>query len=103
MSKFKKVEVNDNNRAIAYYRYSSAGQNDASIEQQKNVAEKFAREKGLIIIKEYQDAAMSGLDDDRPGFQSMLSEIKSLNVNSLILWKTDRLSRDTCNYYARLI
>lgn len=33
MAKRKKFKQNDNNHAIAYYRYSSHSQNEASIEQ----------------------------------------------------------------------
>ena len=34
----KKSKLNDNNLAIAYYRYSSHSQNEASIEQQRELA-----------------------------------------------------------------
>lgn len=85
---------NDNNLAIAYYRYSSAGQNEASIEQQREQAQKYAESHGLMIVKEYQDKAISGTTDERPGFQLMLSEVAKLKPSVLILWKTDRLARD---------
>lgn len=90
----KDFKQNDNNLAIAYYRYSSAGQNEASIDQQREEAQKYAAKHGYTIIKEYSDKAMSGADDDRPEFQLMLSEINRLKPAVLILWKTDRLSRD---------
>ena len=46
------------------------------------------------IIKEYDDPAYSGTRDDRPAFQLMLHEVEKLRPSYLILWKTDRLSRD---------
>lgn len=85
---------NDNNLAIAYYRYSSAGQNEASIEQQREQAHKYAEAHGFKIVKEYQDKAISGTTDKRPGFQLMLTEVSKLKPAVLILWKTDRLARD---------
>lgn len=85
---------NNNNFAIAYYRYSSHAQNDLSIEQQQEQAHAYATAHGLKIIREYTDRAISGRTDDRPGFQLMLSEIDKIKPNAVILWKTDRLGRD---------
>lgn len=39
MAKTKKFVQNDNNLAIAYYRYSSSSQNDASIEEQQELVQ----------------------------------------------------------------
>lgn len=71
----KKFKQNDNNYAIAYYRFSSHAQNEASIEQQREQAMRYAKEHGLIIIKEYSDKAITGTTDERPGFQQMLAEV----------------------------
>ena len=89
-----KFTRNENNSAICYYRYSSAAQRDVSIEQQQEAAHKYAAENGLHIIKEYSDRAISGLNDDRPQFNLMLREAARLRPGYLIVWKTDRLSRD---------
>jgi len=94
MSKSKKFVQNDNNFAIAYYRFSSHSQNEASIDQQRQAAEKYAESKGFKIIKEYADAAISGTTEARPQYQLMLSEVNKLKPAALILWKTDRLGRD---------
>ncbi len=90
----KKFKQNDNNYAIAYYRFSSHAQNEASIDQQREQAQSYAEAHGLTIIKEYTDKAISGTTDERPGFQQMLSEVGKLKPAVLILWKTDRLGRD---------
>ena len=94
LSLAKKYQKNDNNLAIAYYRFSSHSQNEASIDQQKEAAERYAEGHGYHIIREYSDAAISGTTDERPGFQLMLSEIGKLRPAALILWKVDRLGRD---------
>ena len=75
---------NDNNLAIAYYRYSSHSQNEASIEQQRELAHEWADAHGLKIIREYEDAAISGTKEDRSGFQLMLSEVGKIRPNTLI-------------------
>lgn len=90
----KKIKRNDNNLAIAYYRFSSHSQNEASIDQQRELAHAWADAHGLKIVKEYEDAAISGTKEDRPGFQLMLSEVGKIRPNTLIMWKTDRLGRD---------
>ena len=85
---------NPGNNAICYYRYSSDAQRDVSIVQQKDAAHDYAQAHGYHIIKEYDDPAYSGTRDDRPAFQLMLYEVEKLRPAYLILWKTDRLSRD---------
>lgn len=92
--KLKKFKQNDNNLAIAYYRFSSHSQNEASIDQQREQAQAFAKAHGYNIVKEYEDAAMSGTTSDRPQYQLMLSEVGTIRPAAVILWKTDRLGRD---------
>lgn len=92
--KKKEFKQNPGNTAIAYYRYSSDAQRDCSIEQQQQAAHEYAERMGLTIIKEYPEPAISGTRSDRPQFQLMLYEINELRPAHLIIWKTDRLSRD---------
>ena len=75
MAKSKRPEINDNNLAIAYYRYSSHSQNEMSIDQQKQQAHAYAEAHGLTIVREYEDAAKTGTNANRPGYQAMLSEV----------------------------
>lgn len=92
--KKKKFVQNNNNLAIAYYRYSSHAQNDASIDQQRQQAQKYAEDHGFTIIKEYPEPALSGTSDDRPQFQLMLKEVNQIRPAALIVWKTDRIARN---------
>lgn len=94
MARKKRFAPNDNNLAIAYYRFSSHSQNDASIDQQRDLAHEWAYAHGFKIVQEYEDAAISGTTDARPGFQQMLSEVAKIRPHTLIMWKTDRLGRD---------
>ena len=81
--------------AIAYYRYSSHSQNEASIEQQREQALLYAEAHNMTIVEHYKDEAVSGTTTDkRDDFQRMLSEAKRIKPNYLILWKIDRLARD---------
>lgn len=90
----KKFIPNDNNFAIARYRFSSHAQSDASIQQQRDATHKYVDGHGLQIIKEYKDEAISGTIDQRPGFQLMLVEVGQVKPGALIIWQTDRLGRD---------
>lgn len=94
MARAKRFVQNDNTNAICYYRYSSDAQRDCSIEQQQQEAHKFCKARGLHIVGEYADRAISGTRIDRPALQQMLDEAKRLRPAYLVLWKTDRLSRD---------
>jgi len=89
-----KFKQNDNNLAIAYYRFSSHSQNEASTDRQREQAQVFVKAHGYNIVKEYEDAAMSGTTSERPQYQLMLSEVGTIRPAAVILWKTDRLGRD---------
>ena len=56
----KKFVPNNNDFAIAYYRFSSHAQSDASI-QQREAAQKYAAGHGLQIIKEYKEMKIANL------------------------------------------
>lgn len=101
MAKKKERIYNDNNLAIAYYRYSSDRQ-DTSNKQQAKAAHEYAEAHGFKIIKEYADDAISGSKNDREKYQLMLSEIKTLKPAALILWKTDRFSRNDDARYDKM-
>lgn len=80
--------------AVAYYRYSSHRQGEQSIEGQRAEAERWAKDSGYTIVKEYADRAMTGTNDDREQFQLMLRELERLHPDVLILWKVDRMGRN---------
>ncbi len=87
-------DYNDNDLVVGYYRYSSASQNEASIEQQRQLVRRWAKAQGLQVVREYEDAAKTGTNTDRPGFQQMLRELPSIRPASVVVWKNDRLGRD---------
>lgn len=94
MGAARRFVQNPGKNAICYYRYSSDAQREASIDQQKQAAHDYADAHGYHIIGEYEDRAISGTRDDREQYNLMLYEVETLRPAYLILWKTDRLSRD---------
>ena len=92
MKKFP--SFNDNQLVVAYYRYSSSSQNEASIEQQRELVHRWAASQGLVVFSEYEDAAKSGTTADRPGYQLLLRELPKIKPAYVVVWKNDRLARD---------
>lgn len=94
-------------RAVAYARYSSAGQRDVSIEQQLRDIRAFAQREGYTIVHEYADHAKSGFRhiDARVAFGSMMEAAKTGSFGAIIVWKVDRFGRsreDSAIYKGRL-
>ena len=103
----KKVDarISGAGKAVLYGRYSSHSQKDASIEQQFRECREYAKRKGIQIIGEYADHALSGQTDQRPEFQRMIRDAKRGRFQYVITWKVDRFARnryDSATYKARL-
>ena len=82
--------------AVAYARYSSAGQRDVSIEQQLADIRLFARREGYTIVHEYADHARSGFKNSaaRTAFQSMMAAAEYGSFDTVLCWKVDRFGRN---------
>mgnify|MGYP002622014109 CR=1 FL=1 len=99
--------MSDAKIAVAYARYSSAGQRDVSIEQQLRDIHAFAEREGYSIIREYADHAKSGFKDasKRTDFQRMMSDAEKGAFQYILAWKVDRFGRnreDSAIYKGRL-
>lgn len=81
-------------RAACYLR-SSKDRTDVSIAAQRRELEALAAERGLKLVAEYTDAVESAKDEDRPGFQKLLTDLRSSTRGwtALLLVDTSRLSR----------
>lgn len=82
--------------AVAYARYSSAGQRDVSIEQQLQDIRAYAGREGYTLLHEYADHAKSGYHNvaARSQFLSMLSAAEKGLFDTVIVWKVDRFGRN---------
>lgn len=82
--------------AVAYARYSSAGQRDVSIEQQLADIRAFAKREGFTLVHEYADHAKSGFKntESRGAFKAMMSAAETGSFDTLIVWKVDRFGRN---------
>ncbi len=87
----------NNTKAGLYYRLSKdderAGES-LSIENQKRILEKYARENGFEIVDEYIDDGWSGTNFDRPGVQRLLEDAKNGRINVIIVKDLSRFGRN---------
>ena len=96
MSSNKKTPSCSPRTAVAYARYSSAGQRDVSIEQQLADIRAFAKREGYTLVHEYADHARSGFKNTsaRTAFQSMIAAASDGSYDTIIAWKVDRFGRN---------
>jgi DNA invertase Pin-like site-specific DNA recombinase len=82
------------NNAVIYARFSSAGQNEQSIETQIKTCKEIAEQKGFKIINTYSDKARTGTNDDRPAFQRMIADAQSGTFQYILVYMFDRFARN---------
>ena len=105
MAKRQKAQPQPAFTAAIYARYSSNAQNDASIEQQLAECRLFAQQNDLNVVATFEDRAISGRSDKRPGFQKMIRAAERREFQVLLTYKSNRLARnmyDALRYEARL-
>ncbi len=81
-------------RVAVYARYSSENQRDASIEDQLRICHARASREGWEVIGNFTDHAISGSTTMRPGYQGLLSAMRSGQIDLVLSESLDRLSRD---------
>lgn len=66
-----------------------------SIDAQRRQLVELAQVRGMSIVAEFADAVESGKDDDRPGFQSMLREMRNprRGWDTILVLDTARIAR----------
>ena len=91
--------------AVIYARYSSDNQREESIEGQIRECRAFAEKNDITVVDIYIDRAISAKTDNRPDFQKMIHDSAKHTFEMIIVWKTDRFSRDRYDnaYYKHLL
>ena len=83
------------NRAAIYARVSDRsqdGEDKTSISEQISEMEAYCERKGLTITARYQEVGR-GWTMKRPEFQRMLADARLERFDTIVCWKSDRLSR----------
>lgn len=84
-----------NFRAAIYIRVSTQEQAEEgySIQMQTERLKKFCEAKDFIVANIYTDPGYSGSNIKRPALTNMINDIKSKNIDLVLVYKLDRLSR----------
>ena len=85
----------EGNRAAIYARVSDKsqdGEDKTSISEQTGDMEAYCEGKGLTITARYQEVGR-GWSKKRPEFQRMLADARKGRFDTIVCWKSDRLSR----------
>lgn len=84
-------------RACVYTRVSTDEQakDGYSIDEQERRCKAQIESKGWQYVKTFSDPGVSGMKDckDRPGLSAMLSAIEADEIDAIVIYKLDRLSR----------
>ena len=82
-------------KACVYTRVSTAEQANEgySIEEQERMCKAGITSKGWEYVGTFSDPGISGRTMNRPGLQAMIQAIKDKEVDAVVIYKLDRLSR----------
>lgn len=83
-------------RACVYTRVSTDAQgtdDKVSLSEQDRMGKAYIESKGWTYVRTYEDNGFSGRTMKRPALQQMLDDINNGEVNAIVIYKLDRLSR----------
>lgn len=82
-------------KAAIYVRVSSDEQiKGFSLEKQEETCMDFLKKEGHELYHVYCDPGLSAKDTNRPELQKMLAEIPRKSFDMIVVWNSDRLTRD---------
>ena len=81
--------------AAGYIRVSSdeQAQHGISVDAQRQILQAWAVTRQLPGIQIYEDAGFSGKNTRRPALQRLLGDVRAGQIDHVVVWKLDRLSR----------
>jgi len=74
----------------------------SSLNAQKDICEHYIsihREEGWVSAIHLEDAGFTGINMDRPGIKALLGEVRAGNVDMIVVYKLDRISRSLREFY----
>ena len=82
-------------RNAIYVRVSTDDQTDFSPDAQEKRCRELVRLRGLSDVVVFIDEGWSGKNLKRPAVREMLAEVEAGQIESVVVWRWDRLTRDT--------
>lgn len=81
-------------KGACYVRVSTDNQlENYSIEEQTDRLKAYCKAKDIAVVRFYTDGGYSGGNTNRPALQQLLSDITAGEIDAVIVYKLDRLSR----------
>ena len=80
-------------KVVIYSRYSTDQQDASSISGQVANCEALAMAKDWQVVERYKDEALSGSDDNRPGYKQLLADSEAALFDGIVVDETSRLTR----------
>lgn len=82
-------------KRTAIYLRSSKDRHDVSVESQRHELREHVAKEGHVLVAEFEDKVESAKTANRPGFQEMIAEARSVNCRfeQIICFDTSRFSR----------
>ena len=97
---FKLAGLTEERKAVIYARVSTVKQ-QKDLENQISTIRQYANSIGYKIDKVYADIA-SGMSYDRDEFKSLLSDVLSFKIKTIVISNKDRFSRISFNMWKEL-
>ena len=97
---FKLAGLTEERKAVIYARVSTVKQ-QKDLENQISTIRQYANSIGYKIDKVYSDIA-SGMSYDRGEFKSLLSDVLSFKIKTIVISNKDRFSRISFNMWKEL-
>ena len=83
-------------------RISKDRKNEISTDVQKKACRDYAAQKGWQVVDVYEDRGRSAHKPGarRPGFERCMADIEAGAVDTLLVYRLDRLTRSVADFYA---
>ncbi len=91
-------------KCAIYTRVSTDSQADVEfnscLAQEEKIKSFINSQENLLVFKVYSDPGFTGANQERPALQEMLRDLRENKINTVMVYKIDRLTRSPKDFYA---
>jgi DNA invertase Pin-like site-specific DNA recombinase len=88
-------ESADKEKSMKVALYTRVSTQDQSVEMQLADLNRYSKERGFDVYKEYNDEGISGTKDRRPALDELMEDARKKKFNAVLCWRFDRFARST--------
>lgn len=85
-------------KSALYTRTATLLNNDSLLHQRQELINYSKNVLGIEDYEIFEDAGCSGVNTDRPKYNEMMSRIRNKEFTHLLVWRIDRISRNTKDF-----